>query len=296
VVVWAAGSGAATADPTIRFLGGSRLFDHPGAWPRLIAAPHRIFGFFEASFSLLAEARRQEAKVADRVIAHWLFPAALPWALLMTPRSIPLELVVHGSDLQLALRLPSWALIGLLRVLTIRRGKLRFVSQTLKDSIRALRLPQDLARFFDDSIVAASPIEVPQVPLRSEARLRLGIAPEALLAVVVGRLIEGKRIDTALRAATLVPNLQTAVIGSGPLEHELRGRFPSTKFLGQLKRDDALLWIRAAELLISTSHLEGAPTAIREAIELQTPIVAVESGDLAEWEKSHDELYLVGAC
>lgn len=293
VTVWAAGRGTASADPRVKFLGGSMLFDHPGAWPRLKAAPHRALGLLTASVALLRLGRARPKQPVDRVIAHWLFPSAIPWSLLATSPRVPLEVVVHGSDLTLALRLPSWLLSWLLSSLYSRPTRLRFVSEALRADLLAHNLSPEVTRLIDQSVVAASPFDLPEVPGQADARRRLRLDPEKRFAVVVGRLIKEKRIDTALRAAELVPELSTIVIGTGPLENELRRRFPAVRFLGQLSRSETLLWIRAVDFLLSTSRYEGAPTAVREAIQLKTPVVAVQSGDLAHFAKSIPDLHVI---
>ncbi len=269
------------------------LFEHPGAWPRLQAAPYRAVGLLITSANILW--RRQQARThqIDRVIAHWLFPSAIPWALFATSSGVPWEVVIHGTDLRLAMRLPSWIRSAMFRRLRKRGAKLRFVSEALKDELLSENLPLDVTQYVKTSIVAPSPITLPPVLSRADARHQLRLDPQATFAVVVGRLIEGKRIDTALRSAALVPRLKTVVIGSGPLETALHQRFPEVLFLGQIDRAKSLLWIAAADLLISASRLEGAPTAVREALQLRTAVVAVKSGDLAQWSESARELYVV---
>jgi len=63
---------------------------------------------------------------------------------------------------------------------------------------------------------------------------------------------------------------------------ELRQRFPDVRFTGELPRPQALAWIAAADVVISASKREGAPTALREARALGVPVVACAAGDLPE--------------
>jgi glycosyltransferase involved in cell wall biosynthesis len=55
------------------------------------------------------------------------------------------------------------------------------------------------------------------------------------------------------------------------------------RFLGQLGRSQTLTWIAAADLVLTASLDEGAPTVVREARALGTPVVARAAGDLVEW-------------
>lgn len=176
-----------------------------------------------------------------------------------------------------------------------RGARLRFVSAQLRDTLLDAQLPRELAAYLEQADVLPAQIEMMSTPVRTEARRTLGLDPNERVAVLVARLVEGKRVSVGLGAADLVPDLCTYVIGSGPLESRLRLDFPHANFLGQLPRKEALLWISAADLLISASQREGAPTVIREARLLATPVVAVEAGDLVTWAKEDENLYLVSA-
>ena len=43
------------------------------------------------------------------------------------------------------------------------------------------------------------------------------------------------------------------------------------------------MWIRASDLVVSASREEGAPTVVREARALGTPVVTTAAGDLVKW-------------
>jgi glycosyltransferase involved in cell wall biosynthesis len=68
---------------------------------------------------------------------------------------------------------------------------------------------------------AAAPYQHPDV--RAAARRRWGIDPDAFVALFVGRLVGSKRPLNVVRAiARLAPGATLVVVGSGPLEGELR--------------------------------------------------------------------------
>jgi glycosyltransferase involved in cell wall biosynthesis len=129
---------------------------------------------------------------------------------------------------------------------------------------------------------------------RESARERLALGPSARIVLIAGRLISGKRPDVALSAADLIPDARVVVLGGGPLEAELSRRYPSAEFLGQVHHPIALLWLAAADVVISASRIEGAPTSVREARAARTPVVSVHAGDLLAWSASDQELWLVG--
>jgi glycosyltransferase involved in cell wall biosynthesis len=154
-------------------------------------------------------------------------------------------------------------------------------------------LEQALALVPGSAEVVPPAIELGGVPDRAAARLALSVAPSQTLAVVVGRVVAGKRVGEALAAARLVPGLDTVVVGDGPELARLSRAFPDVRFVGRLARERALEWIAAADVLISASRDEGAPSAIREARALGVPVAARAAGDLEFWARTDPGLIVV---
>ena len=276
---------AADTAPQVVRLGDHDLFGWPGAIPRLREDPRRVLGL--GSFIARARGWLKRAGPLDRVIAHWIVPCA--WPIGVATRH-PLEVVAHGSDVRLLLRAPTIARVVVVQLL--RRGaRFRFVSHRLRD---------ELCQIVGEPLVVASRVELPslelpRVPTRSAARDALAIPAEARVTVVVARLISGKRLATALNAATLVPGSRVVVLGDGSLRQALAARFDDVDFVGHQSRDRALTWLAAADVLITASRAEGAPTVVREARALGIPVVAAPAGDLADWSSADPELYVIAA-
>jgi teichuronic acid biosynthesis glycosyltransferase TuaC len=257
----------------IRWLPAGHAFGWPGALARLRARPWRVTG----ALRFVVAARRELATLAqaERFVAHFLVPCAFPVAA-FAPRP-PLEVVVHGSDLGVVERLPAFARRHVAR--SLGACDVRCVSDQLRDRLgRALGF--ELAR---RARVTPSPLDYQGALDRPSARRALGIEPRARLVVVVGRLVPAKRCERALRAAQLVPGARAVVVGDGPERERLERRFPEAHFAGQLPRAQALTWIAAADVLLSASEREGAPSVVREARALGTRVVAVPCGDLGAW-------------
>jgi glycosyltransferase involved in cell wall biosynthesis len=141
--------------------------------------------------------------------------------------------------------------------------------------------------------VEASPIDVEGVPNREHARRALGLAPSQQLALVVSRLIPAKRVALALRALELLEAISVVVIGDGPELEALRTAFPRVRFTGRLARPQTLSYIAAADVLVSASAEEGAPSVVREARALGIKVVAVAAADLARWASADPGLLVV---
>jgi glycosyltransferase involved in cell wall biosynthesis len=266
-----------------RLFGADTAFGWPGIMARLrqrpLAAVSLLFG------SARARALVQSAEPADRVIAHWIVPCAWPIALVA---DAPLEVVAHGSDVRLLLSLPGVVRRRVLSDLLERGARFRFVSHELRQALIAATSRELAAQSFVEPCAAP----VGEVAERAIARAALGIAGDARLAVIVARLVSGKRVGVALRAAALIPGLQTVVVGDGPERARLQRDFGTVRFVGQLPRPDALLWMRAADFVLSASRREGAPTVLREARALGVPVVTTPCGDVARWAAADPELHV----
>lgn len=275
VVVFAPGARRSTLTG-IRFepLPGDSAFGWPGALTRLGERPYRALP--AGAFIVAARRSILRAGPFDSIVAHWLIPSAFPIACAGVG---PLEVVVHGSDARLLLRLPRSMRTRIVNHLLSRGARFRFVSNALRHELAARTSPMVLER----SKVAPSLIDVDGVPTRAEARAKLGIGAAERLAVVVGRLVDEKRPAEAVAIALGRCADRVVVVGDGPLRAQVARLDARVATIGLAPRSDTLAWIAAADLLVSASLDEGAPTAIREARALGVPVVARPCGDLATW-------------
>jgi teichuronic acid biosynthesis glycosyltransferase TuaC len=264
----------APRDDGVRWVDAGDAFGWPGVTARVRERPLRLGGV--ARFVLGAVRELDAIGDVDRVVAHFLLPSAFPVLAWSRLRARHVEVVAHGSDARLFARAPAVVRGHVARELTQRRARLRCTSEEL-ETLLAGALG---AAFVGNIHVCPSPISVAGTPDRRSARALLRIAEDETLAVVVARLVASKRVDVALRAASLVGGLRAIVVGDGPLREALAREFPHVTFVGKLERDRALIHIAAADVVLSASLLEGSPTVVREARLLQTPVVALSAGDL----------------
>lgn len=260
-------------------LGGETLFGWPGAWERARRNPARL----AVLLPLVSRQRRALAALGamDRVVAHWMVPTALPFVL--GGRSVPsalrhvdLELVSHGADVRLLIGLPSRLRHALVSRLAQRARTITFVSRSALTALLASIDDPLRARLAAKSRVRPCPIEMPHREALRDPRPR-GAGDYA---VWVGRDVPQKRLDLALSAAREA-GVPLVVVGSA--RDERVPPEPDVTFLGPRPRDEALAWIAHAFALLSTSEVEAAPTAAREARALGVPVVACPAGDLAHW-------------
>jgi glycosyltransferase involved in cell wall biosynthesis len=220
------------------------------------------------------------------VIAHWIVPCGWPAAF---GSAAPLEVVAHGSDVRLLGALPRPLRVSIVGSLLARKAQFRFVSLELR---RRLAESTGFSQL-DAAAVQPAALDLTCAPTREAARRELGITPNARVAAIVSRLLPAKRTAVALTAATLLPKTEVLVVGDGPELRSLRQRYPEARFLGRLPRPAALACIAAADVVISASRDEGAPTVVREARALGVPVVAVNAGDLNDWARDDPALLVV---
>jgi teichuronic acid biosynthesis glycosyltransferase TuaC len=284
VHVFAPGGGAAHSDgASVHWLEDHGAFGWPGALTRLAQHPTRALG--ACAFTLRAARALRALGPFTSVQAHFLVPSGWPIAIASSAR---LEVVGHGSDVRLFCRLPNPLRAHIAQRWVRRAARVRVTSGELAALLR--QACPELATHIE---VRPSPIDVDEVPKRADARSALSLANDATLAIIVSRLVPGKRVDVALRALSLLDSVSVLVVGDGPELEALRAEFPAVRFVGRLPRPEALRFIAASDVVVSASAEEGAPSVVREARALGVPVVAVAAGDLAAWAERDPGLLLV---
>jgi teichuronic acid biosynthesis glycosyltransferase TuaC len=258
-------------------------FGWPGAMSRLRERPLRalsVLGFALRARRVLARQGR-----VDRVIAHFAVPSA--WPIASGHPHGKLEVVVHGSDARLIGRLPRFVRRRIAR--SLRAAEVRTVSEELRQALGRALGPGVAAR----ASVRPALLELTFAPTRVNARRELGIREGERLVVVAGRLIPGKRTEVALAAARLLEATRIVVVGDGPERARLEEAFPEAELVGLVPRARALTWLAAANAVLSASLEEGAPSVVREARALGTPVVALACGDLLHQAESDPGLFVL---
>jgi len=262
----------------MRLAGGS-AFGWPGITARLRESPMRALRLVR--WTRRAREALRSLGPLDRVVAHWAVPCGLP---VSDDIGVPLEVVSHGGDVRLLIRLPAIArhaaVVRLLDQVTLWR----FVSESLREELASSLQPIERARLLAVSTVAPAAMSLPEVRarasvLRDEALGESG----ARLFVCAGRLVAGKSFDRALeyvaREGRTGSAARVVIVGDGPerprLEALAHALGLDARFVGMTPRPDALAWIAAADALLHASRAEGLSTVVREAGELGTRVVLV---------------------
>ena len=161
------------------------------------------------------------------------------------------------------------------------------ISEGVRRALETSGVPGDVIRVIPSGI-DLEPFEQPFD--RADARAALGIAPDEVLAIQVAALAPHKSQTTLLQAAAAAagaaPRLRVWIAGEGALEeallaeHRSLGLGDRVRFLGF--RNDVVPLLRAADLFVLSSYLEGLGTSVLDAMAAGLPVVATAVGGVPE--------------
>ncbi len=117
---------------------------------------------------------------------------------------------------------------------------------------------------------------------RAEAKGRLGLPEDRLLIGAVGRLSDEKGFDLLIRALRRLVdaglNAAVAIVGEGPERRALEALIAELGLTGRAHllgyRDDVVPVYEALDIYALTSHREGLPNVVLEALSLDLAVVA----------------------
>jgi glycosyltransferase involved in cell wall biosynthesis len=140
-----------------------------------------------------------------------------------------------------------------------------------------------------DVIPNGIPIPSP-VPWEVRQKLRREIAGDEnrLLLIAVGRFVPAKGYQDMIEAFALLyqrnPRCFLAIAGSGRFYDEIRSQISQMQLDHSISclgvRGDIPQLLAASDVFVSSSHWEGLPVAILEAMMAGLPIVATSVGDI----------------
>jgi glycosyltransferase involved in cell wall biosynthesis len=237
---------------------------------------------------LMAACTRQAFKKSvdentDLVHAHFAYPDAVAAGILAAEVRLPLVVTVHGSDIN---------------VLAKDLNRRHQILKTLQSANAVITVASDLKRKVIE--LGVSEEFVYHVPNgvdiskfcpgnKVSARKKLGLDHYKRLLLTVGNLVPVKAFDRLIIALShLEPDIGLLLVGEGHERARLE-RLAQTlsleervQFAGAVKHDELSVYYQAADFLVISSHSEGWPTVIYEALACGTPIIANGVGGIPE--------------
>jgi glycosyltransferase involved in cell wall biosynthesis len=163
------------------------------------------------------------------------------------------------------------------------------VSDAVRESlVRDYRFPPDRTLTIHNGVSLSE-----FVPSESDGfavRSRLGLRPEEFVLVCIARLTEHKGIDILLQAVAWVLRdgipCKCIIVGDGPLKDQLLEQvrelgLRSHVFIEGFQKD-VRPYLHASSAFILTSHIEGFPLSILEAMACGLPCIVTDVGGNAE--------------
>lgn len=247
--------------------------DHgQGAPSRLSRAPLSSAALaLSFSANLLVEARASLDR-CDALLSHFALPSSIIAAIVR--RSRPHYAIVHGSDAALLAKTPR----ALQRALAKQLTAIQFAHPGLRAGLDPSWSKHPHAH--DLPMAAKAPSRAARAA-RSALREKLGVNPDQMCVLSLGRLAREKSLHTLIDAALSLDasRVKLVVAGDGParaaLEQHARGR---ASFVGAVDPGmrDALLC--ASDVFALSSQRDSAPTTVLEALAAGLPIVATRVG------------------
>jgi teichuronic acid biosynthesis glycosyltransferase TuaC len=244
-------------------LGGglmSRAEDEP-LQPRYIHVPYIPKMGSRFNHRLMARALRKAlvGRQWDVSLGAWLYPDGCALTL---AQSQPTVLIAQGTDVHSYLRDP------------VRESA---IFEAVAASRTIITRSQSLARLL------GTPKAIPIHNGVDVSLFKPGPRTPGKTLLFVGNLLPVKDPHLMLKVATLLPEWKLVMAGKGPMRAELEAAAPpNTTFLGPQDAANIALWMNTADLLCMTSHNEGLPNVVLEAMASGLPVVATDVGGISE--------------
>lgn len=118
---------------------------------------------------------------------------------------------------------------------------------------------------------------------RMETRRKIGIDPDAVVVIAVGRLVEQKNMALVVETASVLQSrgrgttVKFVICGEGPQREILQSLVDTNRLQGVVhllgNRTDLPQLLGASDIFLSTSHYEGMPLSVLEALAAGLPCV-----------------------
>lgn len=121
-----------------------------------------------------------------------------------------------------------------------------------------------------------------------ETKDKLGKRMGDVFLVTASRLVYKNAVDVCIAALKFLPeNVRLVVIGSGPLEKELRASSfelrDRVQFVGHVGHDELPKYLKACDIFIRPSRSEGMGNAFIEAFAAGLPVIATQEGGISDF-------------
>lgn len=224
----------------------------------------------------------------DIVIASWIFPDACAVSRIAERLNIPMVATALGTDIHQYINNPVRKKI----ILTELNNVAAIV--TVSQSLAKLLIESGFEKKMVHPIYYGVEQDIFKPGDRAEARARLDLPQNATLVLFVGNFLPIKDPLLALDSfSKYVDNYKPqnplmVFIGDGVLKSKLKSRAQylgieeKVIFAGRKRPEEITVYMQAADVLCLTSHNEGVPNVVLEALSTGLPVVTTAVGGIPE--------------
>lgn len=223
----------------------------------------------EGGMSAYASLPTMLRKAVDRVnphLVHVMYGGVMSWLTSHVIRDRPVMVTFHGSDLLgQPYERPLRRLFSASGVLASKQAAKKCDGIVVVAEHLIARLPKDIPRSRIQIIPCGIDLDLFKPLDRKHCREQLGWTPDSFHVVFQATGDPVKRPELAAAAVECLKEL---------------GVKTELHLLRRIEYDQVPIWLNASDVLLVTSHHEGSPTIVKEALACNLPIVSVAVGDV----------------
>lgn len=277
--------------PYGRYFGLHRLTYGDGIEANVKRFPWLVAGAPLLGRAMKAALKNTLVRSPECLLSHWIFPTAHWLAPIARAARLPHVVCEHGGGIQLLARLPFGR--RMLERIAESVDEIVFVSRDLEEKgARLLGRPwpcRTSVRSMGIDVAAFAPHGERERIRRERLADR---SASTFVVLSVGRLVDIKGHDLAIRAVAELEGTELWIAGDGPERESLealarRLRAP-VRFLGRVDRRLMPLEFEAADVFclasrpIGGGRTEGSPVAVAEALAAGKAVVATLTGGVRD--------------
>lgn len=280
-----------------------KLADNGGILPTLKANKwYYITIPFFLFFEIIATLKLVKKIKPDIIHAHWIIPSGFAAYVNYLINKTPYMVTSHGGDI---FGLQNKHLIKLKKIVLRKAKSITVVSSAIKKEI--IKIDPTLK-----SKINIIPMGVDSNlfnPNKYDKSLKEKYGTSGPFLLFVGRLVEKKGIKYLIQAMAEIlkkyPNTKLLVVGSGPLETELKNLTeklqlsPSIIFTGAIQNIDLPKYYATADIFICPSIItedgdrEGLPVTLMEALASGCFVITTKTGGILDIIKNNITGFLI---
>lgn len=224
----------------------------------------------------------------DVILASWIYPDGCAACRISRELKIPVAVTALGTDIH------QYAFFPLRRKIILKELLSASAVITVSESLKKILIDSGFSEEKLRVIYYGVEQHIFKPADKMESRQALGLSPSEKIILFVGNFLPIKDPLLALDSFHFltnkygVKNARLILIGGGPLKKrlKLRAKFYALSdkiiFAGIKKPEETAKYMQASDALCLTSHNEGVPNVVLEALSCGTPVVTTKVGGIPE--------------